>query len=122
MAIVATVPSAVYQPGARVYGPATIPQGATGIRTTFTRESWPLTIADPVLSVLLEASYDGGVTWPEFAGGTWNGGVRVAHGSTVLSESVATFNLDSPQSLLRRVRASVIVISALRTTVTLEVF
>lgn len=121
MSVVASVSATNYQAGARAFGPVAIPAGVTTISATFTREAWPLTINDTVLQVAVEASVDGGVTYPYGSKSVWFGGVRTQRdGSTATSETITRSSL--PLTGTRLVRATVTVLSPLRTAVTLEVF
>lgn len=124
MAVVAQVPSNVYAAGPRSFGPAPMALGVIEIKATFTRENWPLTNVDPVLTVSVEASLDGGATFPFSAATTWRGGIVVNSRTGVpnASESISLRGIPEPDNPNRMIRASVDVLSQLRTAVTLETF
>lgn len=132
MAVVAQIPSRNYAAGAREFGPAAIAQGVTTMKATFTRENWPLTNQDIVLRVGIEASLDGGLTWPfgaynfnkDTGEGGWMGGVRISSrtGLVVPQESVGFMGIPEPTNPNRLVRAFTELLSGLRTAVTLETF
>lgn len=126
------IPSRNYAAGEREFGPANVSQGVTTIKATFTRENWPLTNQTVVLQVGIEASLDGGVTWPygaynfnkDTGQGGWVGGVRVSGrtGEIITQETVAFMGIPEPENPNRRVRAFTQIVSNLRTAVTLQTF
>src|SRR5262245_20439639 len=112
MAVLASVPSGVRPAGERTFGPANLPTGITEIKATFTREAWPLTNQDVIFQVGIEASLDGGATWPygcynfnkDTGQGGWVGGTRTNRlGQTVTQESVQFTGIPEPTNPNRQV-------------------
>lgn len=122
MAVVLSVPSAVYAPNTYTVGPANVPLGVTQMRATLTRESWPLTNSDVVVIVRIEVSYNNGADgFPEFVETEWRGG-DLTNWRGPVTQEVVQRNVQQPANPNRRIRAKVTVLAQLRTAVVVEAF
>ncbi len=121
---VVQVPERTYRVGARGLGPFMLPDGVTRLTARVARctDATPTVWPDPdsMLSIELEASFDGGKTW--VPGGAFSalGGIHVRYDGTQAAESSATW--EYPQVPGRMLRGQVVVTGAsARTTVTVEI-
>lgn len=114
-----TIASRNYTAGERIVDfPTVVENRFDQCKVSFLRESWPLTSADTVLTVIAESSPDN-VNWTQIGSVTFPGG-ELTHPRTgeVITESWISFSF-VPRAGQVRLRA--INTATLRTTITVEV-
>lgn len=114
-----TIPSRNYAPGERTIDfPTVVENNFSQCKISFLRESWPLTTADTVLTVIAESSPDN-TNWAQIGSATFPGGVLTRpRTGEVITESWISFSF-VPRAGQVRLRAINTV--TLRTTITVEV-
>ena len=118
MAVIATLPRAVYPANTYLIPAILVPVGVTTIGAKLSRFAWPDTGGD-VLKSSFMFSYDGGLTWPAGVGFTAVGGV-LSYKGTPVDFSQITSPIGDPTNALRMVKGSVILLVALDTSVVIE--
>lgn len=108
-----------YQPADQTFdAPSPLDSAVSEIQLTLTRENWAQ--VDPIATVRIEFSLDGGVTW-NGASSTLPGGEITRHG-VVIVDQVLRGSVPNVGQAGRLVRGHVQTFSTLRTAVTVEAF
>jgi hypothetical protein len=92
------------------------------VRITLTRESWPLTPNDVLVSIGMDISYDDGATWGVLISSDIPGGIRLDRaGNPALTQIVGSnvLEIGNPN---RRLRGVVTNVANLTTAITMEAF
>jgi len=124
--VLVSIPSSNYGPNTRQFESPSglIDPAATRMRVTLTRENWPGADTDVIGSIALEVSTDG-TTYPPISGASkqlLGGTILGRDGVTPIATDYVECTLPGVGLTTRRVRATCINTSALRTAITVETF
>lgn len=100
-------------------GPSAAVNASYGLaQMSLTRENWPVNPA--LVTMIFEASTDGGVVWREFGRATMSGGTVNDPNGQLLTVSRIRIGLPDTGNPARQLRATMINTQTMRTAVTLE--
>jgi hypothetical protein len=118
--MITTFPNRRYNQGTETIGPVGLPVNATRAEVRLTRSAWP-DIGSPVLSIQLEISLDGGLSWGPFVGAEMNGGDILARDGSIMAESTIVATLPDETNPARQVRGVITLNRALNSAITLAI-
>lgn len=115
------VPTNTFPPGTYHSAVYSLSAGQAQIGVSAARNNWPNSGSD-VVSMTMEASLDGGISWQLLVGFTAAGGVVTNPWThAVQATSDVTVMLPDPTNPNRQVRATVVIFSAINTAVSATV-
>lgn len=112
-----SIPRAVRGPATVNFPSTAVPAGFSLFRLTVNRFAWP--DGPGVATMHVEVSQDNGVTWPDIASATLDGGAIPFRGN-IDPPSRVTIQLPNPENTQRRIRATVVLKAPLDCSVVVE--